>query len=485
MDENIKISLVRKYLSVGAIGLLGIVLTFTIINTKNQNNNLRDLHLQQAKKLLRIIEVSSAEDIYAKRYEHLKQTLDFIRIDETVKSIAVIDKEGEIIIGEDDNEEININLLTDPVMQKALQSGNIEWEIKNSLLHLCMPVELPNINLGGISMVYSLEELKETELSVLFDNLKLGIVIFITGFTLMFFFIKKIVVPINHLIEGTKAVAAGNYNQHIEIETRDELESLAYSFNNMVTELKRSRDEMIDAKEKAEASDKMKTEFLAQISHEIRTPINAIVNFTELLKTEFEHRLYGETKEAFDIIQHSSDRLIRTIDLILNMSELQTGSYKIEFEKINLYKDVITPIIKHRRSEADFKNISLTAENHADDVSLTGDKYSLQQLFSNLVDNAIKYTEKGEVKVVIEKDGHDKLLVHVKDTGIGIADEFMPFLFEPFTQEDHGYTRKYEGTGLGLALVKKYCEINNAEVKVDTKKDVGTTFTVTFELPEN
>jgi signal transduction histidine kinase len=167
------------------------------------------------------------------------------------------------------------------------------------------------------------------------------------------------------------------------------------------------------------------------------------------------------------------------------MSELQTGSYNPAFEKINLYEEIITPIIKQLRGEANLKNVLLTSENNSDKTVLVGDKYSLQQLFSNLVDNAIKYTDKGEVKVVIDKYEDDKLVVHVKDTGIGIADEFMPFLFEPFMQEDHGYTRKYEGTGLGLALVKKYCEINNAEIKVDTKKDIGTTFTVTFELEDD
>jgi signal transduction histidine kinase len=485
MEENIKISLVRKYLSVGSVGLLGIVLLFTIINTKYQNNNLRDLHLQQAKELLKVLEFSSAEDIYSNKVERLKQTLDFLRSEVAVISIDLIDTEGNIIAAGVNKNKTDQSLLSDPVMQQALQNGGIEWEQKNNSLHLCMPIDLPNIRLGGINMVYSLEELKETELSVLFNNLKFGVIIFIIGFTLMLFFIKKIVAPVKQLIEGTREVAAGNYNLNIEIETRDEFEFLAYSFNDMVEQVKHTRDEIVEAREKAEASDRMKTEFLAQISHEIRTPINAIVNFTELLKTEFEHKLYGETKEAFDIIQQSSDRLIRTIDLILNMSELQTGSYNPAFEKINLYEEIITPIIKQLRGEANLKNVLLTSENNSDKTVLVGDKYSLQQLFSNLVDNAIKYTDKGEVKVVIDKYEDDKLVVHVKDTGIGIADEFMPFLFEPFMQEDHGYTRKYEGTGLGLALVKKYCEINNAEIKVDTKKDIGTTFTVTFELEDD
>ena len=482
MIENIKIPLTKKYVSVGAIGLLGVVLTFTIINTKYQNNSLQEIHLKQAKDLLTIIEVSTAEDLYSLRLEHLRQTINFIKRDEAVKDILIIDNDKKVITDGDITSPFKNVTLNDPILDRSLKSGKVEWEFNEEGVSLCIPAELPNMRLGAIKLIYSLDELKETELSVLFNNLKFAVIIFIIGFTLMLFFIRKIVVPVKQLINGTEAVATGNYDQYIEIETRDELEVLAMSFNNMVKEVRNSQDEMLAAKEKAEASDRMKTEFLAQISHEIRTPINAIVNFTELLKVEFEHKLYGETKEAFDIIKHSSDRLIRTIDLILNMSELQTGSYKADYESVNIYHDIITPIIKQYRLDASDKSLSLIAEDHSDDINVNGDKFSLQQLFSNLVDNAIKYTNEGEVKVVIEKKGRDKLLVHVIDTGIGIAEEFMPFLFEPFMQEYHGYTRKYEGTGLGLALVKKYCDINNAEIKVDTKKNVGTKFTVTFEL---
>lgn len=482
MAENIKITLARKYLSVGAIGLLGVVLIFTIVNTKNQNSNLRDLHLKQAKDLLTIIEVSTAEDLYSLRLDHLRQTINFIKRDSAVLNIMMIDKNGKVITDGFINDSYKTKKLNDPLLDKSLRSGNIEWEFKDRELHLYMPAELPNIRLGAIRMVYSLDELKETELSVLFNNLKFGVIIFIVGFTLMLFFVKKIVVPVKQIIGGTKEVAKGNYDQHIVIETRDELEILSDSFNNMVKELKLSRDEMIASKEKAEASDRLKTEFLAQISHEIRTPINAIVNFTELLKADLEHKLYGETKEAFDIIQSSSARLIRTIDLILNMSELQTGTFKADFEKMDIYDEIIVSIVKQFRYDAGQKNLSLTAENHSDNTIIEGDKFSLQQLFSNLVDNAIKYTNEGEVKLLLEKSENNKLIISIIDTGIGIADEFMPFLFEPFMQEYHGYTRKYEGTGLGLALVKRYCDINNAEIKVDTKKDVGTKFTITFSL---
>jgi signal transduction histidine kinase len=215
------------------------------------------------------------------------------------------------------------------------------------------------------------------------------------------------------------------------------------------------------------------------MSHEIRTPINAIVNFTALLKTEFEYKMYGEVKESFDIIEQSSNRLIRTIDLILNMAELQTGSYKTVIEEINIYTEIIEPLVTEFRLSAKEKNLLLSSEEQKENIIVRGDKYSLTQLFSNLIDNSIKYTKEGEVKVVVGKN-KTNVFVDVIDTGIGIADEFLPFIYEPFMQEDQGYSRKFEGTGLGLALVKKYSEVNEAELKIDTVKNKGTTFSVMF-----
>ena len=107
-------------------------------------------------------------------------------------------------------------------------------------------------------------------------------------------------------------------------------------------------------------------------------------------------------------------------------------------------------------------------------------KYSLSQLFVNLIDNRLKYTRNGYVQIKIYNDDNGTLSVNVEDTGIGIAEEFLPTLFKPFTQEEQGYTRKFEGNGLGLALVKRYCELNDAVISVHSKKVVGTTFRVKF-----
>jgi signal transduction histidine kinase len=479
MADKINLTLTKKYLAVGVIGLLGIIITFTIINTNYQNENLREQHLKQAKSLLTILKVSTAEDIYASNIYQLRQTISFVKRDSAVVEILIIDTKNKVITNGERISEEEVFIIDDPLLDASINEKKISWEYRGSTLHLFVPVELPNIHLGSIKMVYSLQELRVAELSVLLNNLKFGSVIFIVGFLLVLFFVKKIVNPIKELIAGTLQVASGNYDLKIIVDTRDELEALSESFNKMVEEVKLSRDEMISAKENAEASDKLKTEFLAQMSHEIRTPINAIVNFTRLLKSEFEYKLYGEVKESFDIIEQSSNRLIRTIDLILNMAEIQTGNYKALFEEINLYKEIILPLKSEFEISAKEKNLELISEESEKDIIVRGDKYSITQLFSNLIDNAIKYTKEGTVKIVVGKN-KTNVFVDVIDTGIGIADEFLPFIYEPFLQEDKGYSRKFEGTGLGLALVKKYCEINKAEIKIDTIKNKGTTFTIMF-----
>jgi signal transduction histidine kinase len=113
------------------------------------------------------------------------------------------------------------------------------------------------------------------------------------------------------------------------------------------------------------------------------------------------------------------------------------------------------------------------------------DKYTVIQIFQNIIDNAIKYTKKGFVRIVIEDDRYNRLLVLVEDSGIGMSQEYIKDIFVPFSQEDIGRRREYEGNGLGLALAKKYCEINNATLKVESKKNTGSVFTVVFSRESN
>ena len=234
------------------------------------------------------------------------------------------------------------------------------------------------------------------------------------------------------------------------------------------------------ALKKSTESEKIKSFFLSQMSHEIRTPINAIMGFNSILRDSTLKMLDPELQYSFEAIDNSCFRLIRTIDQLLDMSQLQSGSYKAEFENINLY-DLVEGVIKNYQSEANSKNLGLHYLNKVtEQPTVLKDKYSVTQILSSLLDNAVKYSDKGDINVVIDKDEKDKIKISVIDSGIGMSKEYQKKIFSLFSQEQMGYNRKYEGNGLGLALSKKFADLNNISIEVNSIQDEGSTFTIIF-----
>jgi len=226
-------------------------------------------------------------------------------------------------------------------------------------------------------------------------------------------------------------------------------------------------------------ADRIKTEFLAQISHEIRSPLNVILSYTSLVQEELQSTVKDQFNVYFTSIKKASTRIIRTIDLLLNMAEVQTGSFDFVPQKINLKDDIFNSLIKEYLILAKEKDIEIEFIEEGIIPDLFLDDYTIRQIFANLLDNAIKYTNKGSIKINLANQG-DEVSVSITDTGIGIKEEYLPNLFTPFSQEEQGYSRRFEGNGLGLALVKKYCELNNARIEVKSQKGIGTTFSVFF-----
>ncbi len=246
-----------------------------------------------------------------------------------------------------------------------------------------------------------------------------------------------------------------------------------------ITHIKEVEYELIKAKENAEKSDKLKDEFLAQMSHEIRTPLNAIVNLSEMLKEEMQDNINEDAVELFDSITSSAKRIIRTVHLIINMSELQTKTYK--YSPIYLdFAELVNKALDNYLGEAVQKNVRVLFNNNLVNSGLFCDKYSTEQIVMQLIDNAVKFTDKGEIVISIDRNKYSELRFLVKDTGIGMSEEYIPNLYQSFSQEDRGYSRKYDGNGLGLALTKKYCELNNADILCKSTKGIGTEFIVVF-----
>ncbi|NQT96555.1 MAG: PAS domain S-box protein, partial [Candidatus Marinimicrobia bacterium] len=232
--------------------------------------------------------------------------------------------------------------------------------------------------------------------------------------------------------------------------------------------------------EDVKQSEKLKTLFLANMSHEIRTPLTAIIGYTELIENSVRDKVRSEERQFFDIIRNSSERLLRTIHNVLDMSQLEAMSFNLRPESIDL-SELAEMVVAEHASQAEEKNLDLIYRSHVKRPTIKADKYCISQALSNLLDNAIKYTQKGCITVSLSEEDR-QIILQVKDTGIGITKKYQENLFDMFSQESSGYTKEFQGVGLGLALTKRYLDLNEIPITITSKKYVGTTFTLTFPI---
>ncbi len=251
-----------------------------------------------------------------------------------------------------------------------------------------------------------------------------------------------------------------------------------------ITERKKFEDELKVAKEKAEESDKLKTAFLANMSHEIRTPMNAILGFSELLGIP---DISNEEKSEFiDLIQNNSNLLLNLINDIIDISKIEAGQLQIQLAEVNVHK-LINEVYKSHIDKNNKPNnqVVFLLETPADkhQIVINSDEYRIKQVLSNLIDNALKYTEIGQVIIGYKINDRDESILefYVKDTGIGIIKEKLDLIFERFRQADDSYTREYGGTGLGLTISNNIANLLGGDISVESTEKVGSTFT--FSLP--
>lgn len=226
----------------------------------------------------------------------------------------------------------------------------------------------------------------------------------------------------------------------------------------------------------------LKSAFLKNVNHEIRTPLNAIVGHAELLMEVIPPgNQYQEIRHSAQAIIRSSSRLERNLRAILDLSKLDAVAFTLAPATINLC-ELIERQLFEVQPEAERKAITVACEIEDPEITVTFDEYCLEHALANLLDNAIKFTERGRVTVRVYRGSDGGICVDVEDTGIGIDPSCFPGLFERFSQGNNGEARRYRGMGLGLALAKRYLAMNGAELSATSRKHEGSVFTI--RLPE-
>ncbi|ADE14558.1 diguanylate cyclase [Nitrosococcus halophilus Nc 4] len=339
--------------------------------------------------------------------------------------------------------------------------------------------------IGFVRVVMGKDTLKTLATDILHGNLLVSIALAAVLLLVLLGITARITTPLRNLAETMRQAQLGEKQVRAEMDGPKDIMDMESAFNTMMTVLEAREQELKRARDAALESARIKGEFAANVSHELRTPLNGVLGMLELLRNM---GLTPKQREYVQVACNSGETLLELIGNILDFSRIESGRFKLDPADFYL-QEILDDAIGLLAGQAQRKDLDLgyvVAKNVP--PSLRGDATRIRQILINLMGNAVKFTEQGEVSVevqLLEKTAKKLvLLFEVKDTGIGIPIEFQKHIFEAFSQADSSTTRKYGGTGLGLAICRQLVDLMGGDIGVESKFGGGSRFWFTVPLEE-
>jgi signal transduction histidine kinase/CheY-like chemotaxis protein/CHASE3 domain sensor protein len=269
------------------------------------------------------------------------------------------------------------------------------------------------------------------------------------------------------------------FSEKLEYQN-NELEEQKKELSAQAEELSEQNIELEMQKKQLDEANKLKTIFLSNMSHELRTPLNSVIALSGVLSRRLSDKIPQEEYGYLDVIERNGRHLLSLINDILDLARIESGREEIRISAFNM-SELIHEVVELIKPQAALKNISLDFESGINSLMIKSDYEKCRHILQNLVANAVKFTEKGSVKITTDIED-EKLQILVADTGIGIGKEYLPHIFDEFRQADSSNSRKYGGTGLGLSIAKKYSNLLNGIISVDSTPGKGSKFMLVLPL---
>jgi len=349
---------------------------------------------------------------------------------------------------------------------------------------------IPNLN-WAVIVEQPVSEAYEPLYASMLRTSSLVLVGLVVALLASLFVARRVLGPLELLRKGTERIGGGDLDFRLNIKSGDEIEILADEFNKMTEHLSAAytglehkvaerTQALTIANEKLEEASKLKSQFLANVNHELRTPVSAIIGYGRLVLRETEGQISQLQRENLQDLLHNAERLLSQIDSLLDFAKIEAGKIEVRVEPVSV-EELIRGAISTVEPTLKNGDVRLIQEIAPGIPALNTDREKLRQIILNLLDNAVKFTERGEIKIsASQQNGWFRLAV--SDPGVGIGKENLTKIFEEFHQGDRSSNKRYKGTGLGLAIVKKFVNLLGGEVGVESEVGKGSVFTVTLPL---
>ncbi|MCG7407347.1 HAMP domain-containing histidine kinase [Paenibacillus sp. ACRRX] len=378
--------------------------------------------------------------------------------------VFVLDPEGKLAAKSKHHHGIGFTFLTAANLEQLRQGHPLDTEMrlnKENYIVAGLPMMIEDRFRGAVIVASSLQTVEEfiAEVRQVLLLSTLGLIVIAIGFT--YLLSRKMSKPLLQMASATRHIAAGKLNTRVPVHSDDEIGVLARSINELAVELKHYRDS--------------RNEFIANISHELKTPITYLEGYAQVIEEEL-YESEEEKKRYLAIIGSEARRLDRIIHDLFDLSKMEEGQISMKLEHVDIRLITAYAVEKVLRLATE-KGLNLEVEAGDPPLFVWGDPVRLEQLLLNLLDNAIRYTKQGSIHVSI-LPSEAQVQIHIRDTGQGIPEAELPYIFERFYRVEKSRSREHGGSGLGLAIAAKLTALHGGTLRAESLIEQGTTFIV-------